>query len=133
MAINWTHITIGVSDFDRSIRFYEDFCNLKIVRDRRDEKGEGTVWLGTQTDSEETPNFVLVLMKAEDFTRVDHLGFQCDSRETVEKVAKRAEAENILEYPPTDSGGAVGYWTIIKDPDGHFVEFTYGQPITGLR
>lgn len=133
MAINWTHITIGTRDFERSIKFYEEFCDLRIVRDRRDEKGEGTVWLGTQTDSEDAPNFVLVIIKAEDFSRVDHLGFQCDSREKVEEIAKRAEAKGILEYPPTDSGGAVGYWTIVKDPDGHSVEFTFGQPIAGLK
>ena len=133
MTISWTHITIGVSEFRRSIRFYENYCDLKIVRDRRDPKGEGTVWLGTETDSPDNPNFVLVLMKTENFPLVDHMGFQCDSRETVEKIAERAETEGILEYPPTDSGGAVGFWTIIRDPDGHSVEFTYGQPIAGLR
>lgn len=133
MAINWTHITIGVSDFQRSIRFYEDYCDLKIVRDRRDPTGQGTVWLGTRSETAAAePKFVLVLMKAESFSRIDHLGFQCDSRRAVDEIAGRAGREGILEYPPTDSGGAVGYWTIVRDPDGHFVEFTHGQPLAGL-
>lgn len=132
MAINWTHITIGVREFERSLKFYEDFCNLRIVRDRRDENDEGTVWLGTQNDEDDYPDFVLVLMKADTISPVDHLGFQCDSIDAVDKIADRARENGILAFPPKDSGGAVGYWTIVKDPDGHFVEFTFGQPIRGL-
>ncbi len=132
MAIKWTHITIGTSDFDRSIAFYRDFCNLKVVRDRRRKEGGGTVWLGSQNDSPDNPSFVLVLMRSTTISPVDHLGFECGSKEEVESIARRAEKEGILENPPTDSGGVVGYWTIVKDPDGHFVEFTYGQPIKGL-
>jgi hypothetical protein len=47
-------------------------------------------------------------------------------------VAAEARRRGILVYPPQDSGGAVGYWTIIRDPDGHQVEFTFGQPLKGL-
>jgi hypothetical protein len=71
-------------------------------------------------------------MKGEVTNRLDHLGFQCDSRGEVEAIATRSEKLGILEYAPTDSGGSVGYWTMIRDPDGHLVEFTYGQPLAGL-
>ena len=63
---------------------------------------------------------------------MDHLGFQCDTREEVERIAEKAKEMGILVEPPTDSGGSVGYWTLLRDPDGHLVEFTHGQPIGGL-
>lgn len=129
--IRWTHITITVSSFERSIEFYRTMCGLEIVRDRRLEGG-GTVWLGYETQANQDPLFVLVLMEGEVTDRLDHFGFQCDSRAEVDRIAGEAKSRSILAYAPTDSGGAVGYWTIIRDPDGHMVEFTYGQPIKGL-
>jgi lactoylglutathione lyase len=129
--IRWTHITITVSSFERSIEFYSSMCGLQIVRDRRREGG-GTVWLGYQPSMQEDPAFVLVLMEGEVTDRLDHFGFQCDSRAEVDRIAQEAEARGILAYAPKDSGGSVGYWSIIRDPDGHLVEFTFGQPLKGL-
>jgi catechol 2,3-dioxygenase-like lactoylglutathione lyase family enzyme len=134
MAIRWTHITITVSDFERSLEFYRKYCRLHVVRDRRKEsEGVGTVWLGVEPAAGSDPAFVLVLGKGEVTDRLDHFGFQCDSRDEVDEVAREAERSGILVYPPQDSGGSVGYWTMIRDPDGHLVEFTFGQPIAGLR
>ena len=129
--IRWTHITITVSDMERSIEFYSSMCGLQVVRDRRREGG-GTVWLGVQPEEQELPTFVLVLMQGEVTDRLDHFGFQCDARDEVDRIAREANARGILSHPPTDSGGSVGYWTIIHDPDGHMVEFTFGQPLKGL-
>ena len=129
--VRWTHITITVGDFERSIDFYTNVCGLSVVRDRRREGG-GTVWLGPEPAAGEEPTFVLVIMQGEVTDRLDHLGFQCESREQVESVAAEARRRGILVYPPQDSGGAVGYWTIIRDPDGHQVEFTFGQPLKGI-
>jgi catechol 2,3-dioxygenase-like lactoylglutathione lyase family enzyme len=129
--IRWTHITITVSRMERSVEFYSTVCGLQVVRDRRREGG-GTVWLGYQPEADQEPQFVLVLMEGEVTDRLDHFGFQCDSRAEVDGIAVAAAARDILVYAPTDSGGSVGYWTIIRDPDGHMVEFTFGQPIKGL-
>lgn len=129
--IRWTHITITVSDMERSIEFYSSVCGLQVVRDRRREGG-GTVWLGVQPPAHELPTFVLVLMQGEVTDRLDHFGFQCDEKASVDRIAREAQARGILSHPPTDSGGSVGYWTIIRDPDGHMVEFTFGQPLKGL-
>ena len=127
----WTHITITVTEQQRSIEFYESFCGLSVLRDRRLEGG-GTVWLGPATAPEEKPAFILVLGEGEVTCPMDHLGFQCESRDEVDRIAERAAALGILVIPPTDAGGSVGYFTMVKDPDGHLVEFTYGQPIRGL-
>jgi lactoylglutathione lyase len=120
-----------VSDLERSIKFYESFCKLEMLRDRRREGG-GTVWLGPKTSPETNPLFLLVLGQGEVSYRIDHLGFQCESREEVDQIAQKGRELGILIEPPTDTGGVVGYFTMIKDPDGHLVEFTYGQPIEGL-
>ena len=130
--VSWTHITITVSNIDRSIDFYTSLCGLSVVRDRRLEGG-GTVWLGYEPQAGEDPTFVLVLSEGEVTNRLDHFGFQCESRAEVDSLAEEAERRGILVYRPQDSGGAVGYWTQLKDPDGHNVEFTFGQPLKGLR
>ena len=131
MPPRWTHITITVSDLDRSVDFYRSVCGLDVVRDRRLEGG-GTVWLGYEPPEGQHPEYVLVLMHGEVTDRLDHFGFQCDAREEIDAIAREAEALGILVRPPTDSGGSVGYWTMLRDPDGHTVEFTFGQPIRGL-
>ena len=131
MPVHWTHLTTTSADLDRSIEFYGTFCGLSVVKDRRLEGGS-TVWLGPEPEPGELPRFVLVLMKGEVANKLDHLGFQCESRSEVDDIARKAERLGILEYPPEDSGGSVGYWTIIRDPDGHLIEFTHGQPLKGL-
>ena len=131
MATRWTHITISSSNLERSIDFYTSFCGLSIVRDRRLE-GRRNVWLGPHTDSGDDPLFVLVIVQDEVKARLDHFGFQCDSREEVDRIAELARQQNILVEPPVDVGGVVGYFTMVRDPDGHIVEFTAGQPLQGL-
>ena len=131
MAPRWTHITINCSDIGASVEFYTSFCGLKIVRDRRIE-GRHNVWLGPATKRDEDPVFVLIIVQDEVKARLDHFGFQCDSRAEVDRIAAIARQQNILVEPPVDVGGVVGYFTMLRDPDGHLVEFTFGQPIAGL-
>lgn len=129
--MRWTHITINCSNLERSIDFYTNLCGLTMVRDRRLE-GRHNVWLGPPTESGDDPLFVLVIVQDEIKFRLDHFGFQCDSREEVDRIAALARERNMLVEPPTDLGGIVGYFTMIRDPDGHLVEFTFGQPLKGL-
>lgn len=127
----WTHITINCSDIDASVDFYTSFCGLTIVRDRRLE-GRHNVWLGPATEPDEDPVFVLVIVQEEVQARLDHFGFQCESRAEVDRIAEIARQQKILVEPPIDVGGVVGYFTTVRDPDGHIVEFTSGQPLKGL-
>ena len=127
----WTHITINCADLDRSLAFYTKLCGLTIVRDRRLE-GRHNVWLGPATNAGEDPLFALVIVQSEIKFRLDHFGFQCDSRAEIDQIAADARARDILVEPPTDLGGIVGYFTTVRDPDGHLVEFTFGQPLKGL-
>jgi len=131
MSPRWTHITINVSDLERSIDFYTSLCGLSIVRDRRPE-GRHNVWLGPKTQSGEDPLFVLVVVQDQVKARLDHFGFQCESRDEVDRIAALAREQEILVEPPIDIGGVVGYFTMVRDPDGHLIEFTAGQPLKGL-
>src|SRR5881227_1886883 len=112
----WTHITINCRDIDASVEFYTSFCGLSIVRDRRVE-GRHNVWLGPPTSSAENPTFVLVIVQDEVKARLDHFGFQCDSREEVDRIAELARSKNILAQEAIDLGGVVGYFAMVRDPD----------------
>ena len=131
MPPRWTHITINCSNLERSVDFYTSVCGLTIVRDRRLE-GRHNVWLGPPTKADEDPLFVLVIVQEEVKSRLDHFGFQCNSREEVDRIAELARQQDTLVEPPVDIGGVVGYFTMVRDPDGHLVEFTFGQPLRGL-
>ena len=129
MPARWTHVVLKVADLGRSIAFYERFCALHVVRDGRP-RGH-TVWMGPRAGTEPSP-FVLVLYQSTIDFRLDHLGFQCDQRAEVDRIAAEAARLGILDEPPCDCGGDIGYVTMVRDPDGHRVEFTHGQPLTGL-
>jgi catechol 2,3-dioxygenase-like lactoylglutathione lyase family enzyme len=131
MPPRWTHITINASDLAASIDFYTSLCGLSIVRDRRPE-GRHNVWLGPATAAGEDPVFVLVIVQDEVKSLLDHFGFQCDSRAEVDRIAAQAREQDILVQPPIDAGGVVGYFAMVRDPDGHIVELTFGQPLKGL-
>jgi lactoylglutathione lyase len=131
MPPRWTHITINASDLQRSIDFYTSVCGLTIVRDRRLE-GRHNVWLGPRTPAGEDPIFALVIVENEVKNLVDHFGFQCESPAEVDRIAAMARAQDALVEPPTNVGGIVGYFATVRDPDGHIVEFTFGQPLRGL-
>ncbi len=99
MAIRWTHITINCSNIDASVDFYTSFCGLTIVRDRRLE-GRHNVWLGPETPAGEDPIFILVIIQDEVKARLDHFGFQCDSRAEVDRLVEQARRQNILVQEP---------------------------------
>ena len=129
--MRWTHFTLPVSDIDGSIRFFTETCGLSVVRDRRPEGG-GTVWVGPKPADGESPDFVLVISEGEVIEPLDHFGFQCESYEELLLIADRARASGTLIEGPTDAGGVVGHFSVVREPSGHLVEFTLGQPLKGL-
>lgn len=130
MSVRLTHVVLKVKDLDRSVAFYHLFCGLEVVRDGRP-KGH-TVWLAPKRRDPGPPPFVIVLYLTEVDFRLDHLGFQCAARAEVDRIAAEGEKLGILAEPPQEGGGDIGYVTMLRDPDGHLVEFTFGQPLRGL-
>ena len=47
----------------------------------------------------------------------------------VDDIADMASTEKILAWPCKQEPYPVGYYCGVKDPDGNFVEFSYGQPL----
>jgi len=131
MTARFTHITFTVSNFERSIGFYRDVCGVDVVRDRRLEQGT-SVWIGPETPADRLPPYVFVLVEGAVENRLDHLAFQCDSREEVDAKAALGRRLGVLAQESRDDGGSVGYHCKLRDPDGHLVEFTHGQPIQGI-
>lgn len=124
-----THVAFGVRDLDRTIAFYQRHVRLHVVHER-EEHGSRVVWLGERT---ENPSFVLVFFQVTAETTgvspLQHLGFALATREEVNAAAEEARRDGILVIEPVYAGPIVGYFCMVRDPDGIQVEFSHGQPI----
>ena len=149
MTAQWTHLALHVKSLKASIEFYERYTNLRVADRHSDASSTGmeVVWL-SEGDKESGLGFVLVLQEGEPKTMpgakpqlplgpMSHLGFGLNSREDVDIVAARAKENELLKFGPTYLNPYAGYLCIISDPDGHNVEFSYGQslgkPVAGKR
>ncbi len=130
MTPNLTHLALHVRDLNACVAFYRDYCAMVTVHERGD-GDERIVWLAEPGREKE---FIFVLLpggpgrdQAEgDFS---HFGFALESKQAVDRVAARAEAAGCLAWAPRQEPYPVGYYCGLKDPDGNFVEFSYGQPL----
>jgi catechol 2,3-dioxygenase-like lactoylglutathione lyase family enzyme len=126
-----THIALHVRDIDASIHFYRRFCALAVIHERSAGNGASVVWLAEEGRERE---FIFVLLSgghgktpAED--EYGHFGFACASRADVDRIAAEARAAGCLVWEPREEPYPVGYYCGLKDPDGNFVEFSFGQPL----
>lgn len=125
-----THVALQVKETQRSIAFYERYCQMKCVHQRSSADGDGQVtWLGW---GEDPPQFVIVLIEQDyELNRQpewQHIGMAVESRDDVDDVYERARADGLTNlWPPRDAGPIVGYYCGLIDPDGNRVEFSCGQ------
>jgi catechol 2,3-dioxygenase-like lactoylglutathione lyase family enzyme len=126
-----THVALHVRDLEATVRFYRRFCDLAVVHERSAGEGASVVWLAENGRERE---FIFVLLSggrgktpAED--EYGHLGFACASRAEVDRIAGEARAEGCLVWEPREEPYPGGYYCGLKDPDGNFVEFSFGQPL----
>lgn len=130
MAAHLTHVALFVADVGRTIDFYKEFAGLHIVHERVDD-GVRVVWLSEQ---ESHPHFVIVAIQLQPAPPavpppMAHFGYDLPSRAAVDEMAVRAQAVGVLVQGPLDAGKIVGYFCMLRDPDGNLVEFSHGQPI----
>jgi catechol 2,3-dioxygenase-like lactoylglutathione lyase family enzyme len=126
-----THVATRSRDVAKSVEFYARFVGLHIVHDRTDETGVRVVWLSEEPHD---PHFVLVIIGIphEEYgerSLAEHFGYDLPSREAVDEIAARGAAEGLLLQGPVYAGPIVGYFCMLRDPDGNIVEFSHGQPI----
>lgn len=132
MTATLTHMAMHVRDLDACIAFYRDFCSMKPVHERAtDDDGKRVVWLA---EAGRERDFILVLIpggpgRDQIDTDFSHLGFAMESEAAVDAVAARARAVGCLVWEPRREPYPVGYYCGLRDPDGNFVEFSYGQPL----
>lgn len=134
----WTHIALRVADIDATIAWYTEFTPMALIDRREDEAGYGA-WLGMP---EKTNNpFIMVLAQffpdADPFAGAPratlapfaHLGIELPTKEAVDEMAERGKAAGCLGMPPTMMPPPIGYITMLKDPDGNTVEFSWDQGV----
>jgi len=125
-----THLALHVRDLEAMVAFYRRYCAMAPVHERAD-GGSRVIWLA---EPGRGADFILVLIpggpgrdQAEgDFS---HLGFALASKAAVDAVAAEAADEGCLVWAPREEPYPVGYYCGLRDPDGNFVEFSYGQPL----
>lgn len=124
-----THVALTVRDLMRSLAFYERYARMRLVHERTDPMtGRRVGWI-----SDGTRPFVVVLIEAAEVeARLDgwaHLGVGCADRGEVDRLCEEARAEGCLVKEPADAGYPVGYWSMLRDPDGHHLELSFGQEV----
>ena len=130
MAPAFTHLALHVSNLEACITFYTSYAGMHISHDRSGD-GKRIVWLA---EPGKEKDFIVVLIpggpgRNQSDTDFSHLGFALGSRKEVDAIARKAASDGILEWPPRQEPYPVGYYCGIRDPDGNFVEFSYGQPL----
>lgn len=123
-----THVAIHARDVERSVAFYKRYCGL-IESHRRVEDDVTVVWLAEAGRESE---FVTVLIGVPHADAVDpaplaHLGYAVESRAEVDRLGAMGAADDILVEKPKDAGPIVGYFCMVRDPEGNWVEFSHGQ------
>ena len=125
-----THIALHVEDLEKCIDFYREFCAMEISHQRTNGE-QRIVWMA---EPGREKDFIFVLMNggqnlnlAGDDYR--HFGFALESREAVDAIAAKARNRGFLVWEPRDEPFPVGYYCGLRDPNGNYVEFSFGQPL----
>ncbi|MBW2940024.1 VOC family protein [Zhongshania aquimaris] len=130
MPTSLTHIAMHVQDLAACVDFYHRYAEMNIVHERPHHNGK-VIWMAEHGREKE---FILVLLpggpgRAQSDSDFSHLGFAVASSDAVDSIADRARADGILVWETREEDYPVGYYCGLRDPDGNFVEFSYGQPL----
>ncbi|MBL8168831.1 MAG: VOC family protein [Acidobacteria bacterium] len=120
------HIALFTSDARRAAAFYCEWAGMKILHERLEEETR-VVWVRLAHDD----NSLMIVLLETDEQRpsgwMDHFGFHVGNRAEVDEIAARARRAGILAEEPQYAGPVVGYFCMIRDPDGNLLEFSCEQ------
>lgn len=125
-----THVALHVENLDRCVDFYRRYCKMEIIHERT--KGtHSIVWMA---EPGREKDFIFVIMnRGENLHLSDcdyrHFGFAVESKEAVDAIAAKAKQDGVLVWEPVDEPYPVGYYCGLQDPNGNYVEFSFGQPL----
>jgi catechol 2,3-dioxygenase-like lactoylglutathione lyase family enzyme len=119
------HVALMTRAAAASAAFYQEWAGMEVIHDRND--GARVVWV--RLPGQALGLTIVMIESPEDRPRgyVDHFGFHVTNRADVDDIAARAKAAGILAEGPTYGGPVVGYFCIIRDPDGNELEFSCEQ------
>jgi lactoylglutathione lyase len=121
--VGLTHVALAARSLEDSVAFYETYAGMHVVHRRH-----GVLWL-----ADGTRPFVIVLIETaaavQPVLPPAHLGVGVPSRERVDALCELARRTGCLLRPAEDSGPPVGYWALLRDPDGHTLEIAHGQDV----
>jgi catechol 2,3-dioxygenase-like lactoylglutathione lyase family enzyme len=130
MTARLTHLALHVRDLEAMEGFYREFCGMVPVHERSDGDTR-VIWLAEPGRERELIMVLLPGGPGRDQAEGDysHFGFALESRSAVDAIAAKARAAGCLAWAPREEPYPVGYYCGLRDPDGNFVEFSYGQPL----
>ena len=124
--IGLTHIALPVRSLKASVAFYETYAGMQVVHSR-----PGVTWV-----SDRTRPFAIVLLQTSDeihpLLPMAHLGVGVSSRAEVDRLCELAAKNNCLAREAEQMEPPVGYWALLRDPDGHTLEISYGQDLADI-
>ncbi len=123
-----THVALFCRNVEASVAFYARHVGLGEIH-RRSDDATTVVWMG---EGDRDGALVLVLLgidPPEGQGAVAHLGYAVSSREDVDEAAARGNADGLKVQGPVEGGPVVGYYCLVGDPDGNWVEFSFGQSL----
>lgn len=123
-----THIALHVEDLEATVAFYERYCGMRVSHSR---DGGHIVWMA---EPGREKDFILVIMAGGQNLQLAgndyrHLGFAVADKADVDRIADLARARGDLVWEPREEDYPVGYYCGLKDPNGNYIEFSYGQPL----
>ena len=125
--VGLSHVALTTANLNSSLDFYARYAGLEAIH-RRGDPGREVAWL-----SDGARHFVLVLVEDDQVAvRLEgttHLGVGCTSRSEVDRLCALAARNQCLLREPQDIGPPVGYMALLRDPDGHNLELSYGQQV----
>ena len=124
--IGLSHIALPVRSLEASVAFYAQYANMSVVHSR-----PGVTWV-----SDRTRAFAIVLLETageiKPLLPMAHLGVGVSSPAEVDRLCKLAAQTGCLARPAEQMDPPVGYWALIRDPDGHTLEISHGQDLSGI-
>jgi len=124
-----------------SIAFYERFTNLRVIDRHSDASSTGmeVAWLSDRPAFDEN-GFVLVLQEGtprsvpgakpqSPLEPISHLDLRYRRERPWMPAPTEGKNVGLLQFGPTFLNPNAGYLCIIRDPDGHNVEFSHGQAL----